>query len=234
LVTLALDTASAWSTVAVVAGDVVVAEAEHHDPRGHAEVLATLVSQVLARAGQPPIDVVACGVGPGPYTGLRIGVTTAQVLGLAWRVPVVGICSLDAIAANAVSAGGVAGKPARTGAFVVATDARRGEVYWAVYGAAGERTSGPFVGRQADVDEATGALRWVGEQAGEQQVRAGVLGALANRLLAAGEMPGAAVRALSNHGTDDGVMADELTGQRLLAPFPLYVRRPDAMPTGAS
>jgi tRNA threonylcarbamoyladenosine biosynthesis protein TsaB len=229
LVTLALDTASAWSAVAVVDGDVVVAEAEHHDPRGHAEVLAKLVSNVLARAGEPKIDVVACGVGPGPYTGLRIGVTTAQVLGLAWRVPVVGVCSLDAIAADVVSAGVVAGEPTRTDAFVVATDARRGEVYWAVYDVSGERTSGPFVGRQAEVDEATRALRWVGEE----QVRAGVLGALANRMLAAGEVPGAAVRTLSNHGTDDGVMARELTGQRLLAPFPLYVRRPDAMPAGA-
>ncbi len=227
--TLALDTASAWSTVAVVDGDVVVAEAEHHDPRGHAEVLATLVSNVLARAGEPKIDVVACGVGPGPYTGLRIGVTTAQVLGLAWRVPVVGVCSLDAIAADAVSEGDGGDEPAGSGAFVVATDARRGEVYWAIYDAAGERTSGPFVGRQADVDEATGALRWVGGE----QVRAGILGALVNRLLAAGEMPGAAVRTLSNHGTDDGVMAGELTGQRLLAPFPLYVRRPDAMPANA-
>ena len=227
--TLALDTASAWSTVAVVDGDVVVAEAEHHDPRGHAEVLATLVSNVLARAGEPKIDVVACGVGPGPYTGLRIGVTTAQVLGLAWRVPVVGVCSLDAIAADAVSEGDGGDEPAGSGAFVVATDARRGEVYWAIYDVAGERTSGPFVGRQADVDEATGALRWVGGE----QVRAGILGALVNRLLAAGEMPGAAVRTLSNHGTDDGVMAGELAGQRLLAPFPLYVRRPDAMPVGA-
>ena len=226
--TLALDTASAWSTVAVVDGDVVVAEAEHHDPRGHAEVLATLVSQVLARAGQPQINVIACGVGPGPYTGLRIGVTTAQVLGLAWRVPVVGICSLDAIAA---SAGEIT---AKSGAFVVATDARRGEVYWASYSATGERASGPFVGRQDDVDEATRALPWIGARAVEQQVRAGVLGSLANRLLSSGAMPGAPVRTLSTHGTDDGAMAGELTGQRLLAPFPLYVRRPDAMPACGS
>ena len=221
--TLALDTASAWSTVAVVDGDVVVAEAEHHDPRGHAEVLATLVSQVLARAGQPQIDVVACGVGPGPYTGLRIGVTTAQVLGLAWRVPVVGICSLDAIAASALRVA------AASGAFVVATDARRGEVYWAVYSPAGERMTGPFVGRQGEADETAGGLPWIGERVGEQQVRAGVLGALANRLLSTGEAPGAPVRTLSTHGADDGAMAGELTGQRLLAPFPLYVRRPDAM-----
>ncbi|NQW73290.1 MAG: tRNA (adenosine(37)-N6)-threonylcarbamoyltransferase complex dimerization subunit type 1 TsaB [Actinobacteria bacterium] len=228
MVTLALDTASAWSSVAVVDGDVVVAEAEHHDPRGHAEVLATLVLQVLARAGQPQIDVVACGVGPGPYTGLRIGVTTAQVLGLAWRVPVVGICSLDAIAASAL------GVAAASGAFVVATDARRGEVYWASYSATGERMTGPFVGRQEEADETTGALPWIGERAGEQQVSAGVLGALANRLLSSGATPGAPVRTLSTHGTDDGSMAGELTGQRLLAPFPLYVRRPDAMPVGGS
>ena len=222
--TLALDTASAWSTVAVVDGDVVVAEAEHHDPRGHAEVLATLVSQVLARAGQPQIDVIACGVGPGPYTGLRIGVTTAQVLGLAWRVPVVGICSLDAIAASAL------GVAVESGSFVVASDARRGEVYWAVYSATGERMTGPFVGREEEADETTGGLPWIGVQ----QVRAGVLGALANRLLSSGATPGDPVRTLSTHGTDDGAMAGELTGQRLLAPFPLYVRRPDAMPVGGS
>ena len=107
MLTLAIDTASAWSTVAVVEGDVVLEEAEHRDPRGHAEVLATLVSDVLARAGRPRIDVVACGVGPGPYTGLRIGVTTAQVLGLAWQAQVVGICSLDVIAADALAGGAV-------------------------------------------------------------------------------------------------------------------------------
>ncbi len=225
--TLALDTASAWSTVAVVDEDVVLAEAEHRDARGHAEVLATLVSDVLARAGRPRIDVVACGVGPGPYTGLRIGVTTAQVLGLAWQAQVVGICSLDVIAADALS-GGVGG------AFVVATDARRGEVYWAAYGPTGERLSGPFVGRQSELDDDIRALPRFGEEEdGSRQVRAGTLGALVNRLLKQGEMPGAPVRTLSTHGTDDGLMAGELAGQRLLAPFPLYVRRPDAQPAQA-
>jgi tRNA threonylcarbamoyladenosine biosynthesis protein TsaB len=227
VVTLALDTASAWSTVAVVDEDVVLAEAEHRDARGHAEVLATLVSDVLARAGRPRIDVVACGVGPGPYTGLRIGVTTAQVLGLAWQAQVVGICSLDVIAADALS-GGVGG------AFVVATDARRGEVYWAAYGPTGERISGPFVGRQSELDDDIRALPRFGEEEdGSRQVRAGTLGALVNRLLKQGEMPGAPVRTLSTHGTDDGLMAGELAGQRLLAPFPLYVRRPDAQPAQA-
>ena len=232
MLTLAIDTASAWSTVAVVEGDVVLAEAEHRDARGHAEVLATLVSGVLARAGRPRIDVVACGVGPGPYTGLRIGVTTAQVLGHAWQAQVVGICSLDVIAADALAADALAGGAA--GAFVVATDARRGEVYWAAYGPAGERISGPFVGRQSELDADIRALPWFGEeQDGSPQVHAGTLGRLANRLLEQGEMPGAPVRTLSTHGTDDGVMAGELAGQRLLAPFPLYVRRPDAEPARA-
>lgn len=223
MVTLALDTASAWSTVAVVDGDVILAEAEHRDARGHAEVLATLVSDVLARAGRPRIDVVACGVGPGPYTGLRIGVTSAQVLGLAWQAQVVGICSLDVIAAHALSEGAEE-------AFVVATDARRGEVYWAVYGPTGERLSGPFVGRESEAGAGIRALRWLKEEDGSRQVRAGTLGALVNRLLEQGDMPGAPVRALSTHGTDDGLMAGEIAGQRLLAPFPLYVRRPDAEP----
>ena len=229
MLTLAIDTASAWSTVAVADGDVVLAEAEHRDARGHAEVLATLVSDVLA--GRPRIDVVACGVGPGPYTGLRIGVTTAQVLGLAWQAQVVGICSLDVIAADALAAGAA-------GAFVVATDARRGEVYWASYGPAGERISGPFVGRKSELDAGISALPWFGEEEEEEedgspQVHAGTLGRLANRLLEQGEMPGAPVRILSTHGTDDGLMAGELAGQRLLAPFPLYVRRPDAEPARA-
>ena len=152
--------------------------------------------------------------------------TTAQVLGLAWQARVVGICSLDVIAADALAAG--AGS-----AFVVATDARRGEVYWAVYGPAGERISGPFVGRQSELDADISALPWFGEEDGSPQVRAGTLGRLANRLLEQGEMPGAPVRTLSTHGTDDGVMAGELAGRRLLAPFPLYVRRPDAEPARA-
>jgi len=234
VLTLAIDTASAWSTVAVVDEDVVLAEAEHRDARGHAEVLATLVSDVLARAGRPRIDVVACGVGPGPYTGLRIGVTTAQVLGLAWQAQVVGICSLDVIAAAVLAGGADVLAGGVSGAFVVATDARRGEVYWAAYGPAGERISGPFVGRQSELDADISALPWFGEEDdGSPPVHAGTLGRLANRLLEQGEMPGAPVRTLSAHGTDDGLMAGELAGQRLLAPFPLYVRRPDAQPAQA-
>lgn len=70
------------------------------------------------------IDTIACGVGPGPYTGLRVGIATALALGAAWEVPVVGLCSLDAIAAAACVDGPTQG-------FGIAGDVRRHEVYWA-------------------------------------------------------------------------------------------------------
>jgi tRNA threonylcarbamoyl adenosine modification protein YeaZ len=78
------------------------------------------------------IDVVVVGLGPGPFTGLRVGVVTAAALGDARRVPVVGVCSLDAV-----------GSGERT----VVTDARRREIYWARYDGSGARADGPGVAR---------------------------------------------------------------------------------------
>ncbi|CAB4886465.1 unannotated protein [freshwater metagenome] len=82
--------------------------------------------------------------------------------------------------------------------------------------------------RPDEVSDAVRALPWFGT-ATNDHVQAGVLGALAGRLLAAGEVAGPPVRTLSTHGTDDGSVARDLGAQRLLAPFPLYVRRPDAV-----
>ncbi len=233
---LAIDTSSAASSVALLDGDHVLASASHVDARRHAEVLAMLVQQVLD--GRRPA-LVAVGVGPGPYTGLRVGITTAQVLGHAWGVPVVGACSLDVIAREA-TAGGLA-EP-----FVAASDARRKEVYWARYDGAGERQAGPFVHRPADIGADVRALPWVGE-GGELHADAvawrrgsprfpdaGRLGRLAREWLAAGDAPAVAVTDLARHGEDDGSTARQLAGRRLLAPLPLYVRRPDAAePTAA-
>ena len=80
------------------------------------------------------------GTGPGPFTGLRVGMVTAAALGDALEIPVHGVCSLDAIAAEAVPDTGALGGP-----LLVATDARRREVYWAAYDEAGARTTGPHV-----------------------------------------------------------------------------------------
>src|SRR5690606_27829252 len=122
------DTASPQVTVALLddAGTV-VAERRSDELMKHAEQLAPLIAAVLTEAGAAQIDVtaVAVGVGPGPFTGLRVGLATARTLAMVLEIPVYGVCSLDALALEAVAAGTVQGP------FLVATDARRKEVYWA-------------------------------------------------------------------------------------------------------
>jgi len=137
---LAFDTATPAVTVAAHDGSDVVACESAVDARRHGELLAPAIAAVLSKAGAQPGDVtaIAVGTGPGPYTGLRVGLVTARVLGSALGVPVDGVCTLDIIAAAARRAAG-------GGEFIVATDARRREVYWARYAASGERMSQPQV-----------------------------------------------------------------------------------------
>jgi tRNA threonylcarbamoyl adenosine modification protein YeaZ len=89
-----------------------------------------------AGVGLAEVEVVVTGLGPGPFTGLRVGVVTAATLADARDLPVVGVCSLDAIGA---------------GARTVVTDARRKEVYWAAYGGDGGRVDGPGVARPEEL-----------------------------------------------------------------------------------
>jgi tRNA threonylcarbamoyl adenosine modification protein YeaZ len=105
----------------------------------HAELLTPAITGVLHDAGLTlgNLDAVVTGLGPGPFTGLRVGVVTAAALADARGLPVIGVCSLDAI-----------GSRART----VVTDARRKEVYWATYDADGTRTDGPGVLRPEELD----------------------------------------------------------------------------------
>ena len=144
MLVLALDTA----TPTLVAGlarwtptDGAEVLAERAVPSGtkHAELLTPAIAGVLADAGLAMADVeaVVTGLGPGPFTGLRVGVVTAAALADARGLPVVGVCSLDAV-----------GSGART----VVTDARRKEVYWAAYAADGARVDGPGVVRPEELD----------------------------------------------------------------------------------
>jgi tRNA threonylcarbamoyl adenosine modification protein YeaZ len=137
---IAFDTATPAVTVALHDGRDVVARETAVDARRHGELLAPAIAAVLASAGadQGDLTAVAVGVGPGPYTGLRAGLVTAQVFGSTLGVAVHGVCTLDIIAARARQA--AAGRE-----LIVATDARRREVYWARYAAGGERISGPLV-----------------------------------------------------------------------------------------
>lgn len=137
---LAFDTATPLVTVALHDGDDVVVEQEATQPMKHGEQLAPLIESVLASGGVTPgqLTSVAVGVGPGPFTGLRVGLVTARTFGLALGVPVHGVCTLDVIAAEVAATG-------LDVDFVVATDARRKEVYVASYDAAGRRLEGPGV-----------------------------------------------------------------------------------------
>jgi tRNA threonylcarbamoyladenosine biosynthesis protein TsaB len=175
-------------------------------------VFAPLLAEVLAEVDPTRIRAVACGVGPGPYTGLRVGIATALALGAAWDIPVHGLCSLDAVAAAAQSA-----RPGQPVA--VAVDARRSEVYWAAYAADGLRVAGPRVGPAvefgADAVVALPEAAWVAR--------------CVESLLAAGATSNELDVPLDTHGEDSGATADALAGARLLPPRPLYLRRPDAV-----
>jgi tRNA threonylcarbamoyl adenosine modification protein YeaZ len=140
---LAFDTATPAVTVAVHDGSDVLAYESAVDARRHGELLAPSIAAMLAKAGAGPgeLTAIAVGTGPGPYTGLRVGLVTARVLGSTLGVPVDGVCTLDIIAAEARQAAG--------GEFIVATDARRREVYWARYAASGRRLSDPQVSAPA-------------------------------------------------------------------------------------
>jgi tRNA threonylcarbamoyl adenosine modification protein YeaZ len=157
VIRLALDTATPATTVALVRDNVLLGELTEVDARRHAELLVGLVDRVLRDAGvaRTEIDAVAVGVGPGAYTGLRVGVATALALGRALGRPVQGVVTLDAMAAAA----GV------TAPFGVVTDARRKELFWARYDMGAGRVSGPHLGRPSDVAEALADLPVVGARA---------------------------------------------------------------------
>lgn len=198
---LAFDTATPHVTVALHDGDVIVATYSSDVAMKHGEMLAPGIAHVLGQAGAINTDVtaVAVGVGPGPFTGLRVGLVTARTLALALGVPVYGVCTLDILAASAIDRG--------LTEFAVATDARRKEVYFATY-VGGARVSGPDVLKPAD---AATDLTVLG--------RGALLYPEAFPNATGPEHPAAAVLC-------DVVIGERF---ELFDPEPLYLRRPDAM-----
>ncbi len=186
------------------------------DPRRHGELLAPSVSQVLAEAGRRPADLgaVVAGLGPGPFTGLRVGLATAAAFADALGIPAYGVCSLDAVAAP-VARGSVGGR------LVAAIDARRREVYWAVYDEAGLRLEGPAVDRPDVLAARLPAFGVTAMCGAGARAHADVLGL---PLLDADYPDPAALVALAA----DRIVAGEPPG--LLTP--LYLRRPDAVEPG--
>lgn len=196
---LAFDTATPQVAAAVLADGVVVAEAISDRLMKHGEQLAPLIDQVLVESGRARADItsIAVGAGPGPFTGLRVGLVTARTLGLVLGVPVYGVCTLDVLAAES----------GLDGPFVVATDARRKEVYLARY-ESGRRVEGPLVDKPAVL--AT-SLPVVGEGA----------------VLYPDAFPNAVGPLRPSAAWLARVVADGSV--EVLEPEPLYLRRPDAV-----
>lgn len=238
---LAIDTSTSAITAALHDGIQVLAEASTVDSRAHGERLAPGIREVLTRAGASPRDLtdVVVGLGPGPFTGLRVGIVTARTIAHVTGAALHGVCSLDALAYAARDRLAVGAE------LVVATDARRKEVYWARYavvlgpgaapGGVGDarivhartvhaRTE-PAVVRPADLPAEVTALTavgrgpWLYPQTMTQPLCASQDAAAADGLL---DVSAAALAALA---------VSRLTSGTLTARHePLYLRRPDAVP----
>ena len=135
-ISLAIDTSTSRTIVGIIDEQHVTFEKFHEGATDHGRALSQLVAEAL-QVSAPPQQVVV-GMGPGPFTGLRVGISFAHTFGLARAIPVIGVCSLDAIAIDQSE-------------YTVATDARRKEIYWARY-KDGARVEGPAVSKPADVD----------------------------------------------------------------------------------
>lgn len=209
MLVLAVDTATPAVTAGVVRLDAaapqLLAARVTVNARAHAEVLTPHILDCLAEAGSRPadLDAIVVGCGPGPFTGLRVGMATAAAFADALGLPVYGVCSLDAIAADAAT---VDGRD-----LLVVTDARRREVYWARY-SGGLRVSGPGVARPADVEPRPSVV---------------VAGSTPHAELF--DLPVVAVSTPSPAALVSVAAADILAGGTPAPLVPLYLRRPDAV-----
>jgi tRNA threonylcarbamoyl adenosine modification protein YeaZ len=134
-ISLAVDTATSRTIVGIIQDERVLYEDFHEGATEHGFAITELVSKALDICPKP--DQVVVGMGPGPFTGLRVGITFAQTFALAREIPVIGVCSLDAIVVDQSE-------------YTIAIDARRKEIYWASY-KDGVRVSGPSVSKPAEV-----------------------------------------------------------------------------------
>ena len=135
-ISLAIDTSTSKTIVGIIEDGAVLFEEAHEGATDHGWALSELVAKAL-KVSKPPQQVVV-GMGPGPFTGLRVGIAFAQTFALARDISVIGVCSLDAIKVDQSD-------------YTVAIDARRKEIYWASY-KAGVRVDGPTVSKPAEVE----------------------------------------------------------------------------------
>jgi tRNA threonylcarbamoyl adenosine modification protein YeaZ len=198
---IALDT-SAGTTVAVLKDDLVLAELNFDENMTHAERIGEALSDVLSKAAirAAQIDRVVVGMGPGPFTGLRVGLAAAKFFALGANAELVGVCSLDAIALSFYE------RNPEAGALLVLTDARRKEVFWAAYSGMADgipiRVVGPSVTKEENIKD---FIDVQSHQRTELLVTASALGKIA----------------FSENSTELGANYDV---------SPIYLREPDAVP----
>ncbi len=231
------------------------------------ETTVSQIDEVVRAAGveRSDLSAIAVGVGPGPYTSTRIGVAIASTLAFALDLPIYGVCTHDAIALGFATERDQRradrGSPALDGRssahtpssdFIVATDARRREIYWARYDSEGTRVDGPTVGKPDVVVAGSAIKTWVGngferypELVEQEQLTvvhqpgadARWIGAIALAAIsgddAAIEKSAGSRASLVDHDSEQA--AEIPTTQRIFAPYPMYLRRPDAkLPGGSS
>ncbi|MET0296143.1 MAG: tRNA (adenosine(37)-N6)-threonylcarbamoyltransferase complex dimerization subunit type 1 TsaB [Microbacterium sp.] len=196
---LGIDT-SLGTAVAVIEPDgLVLAEASSADPLGHAEAIGGLLRSALADASLGPVGAtappvapvlthVASGMGPGPFTGLRVGIAAARAFALGRGIPVVPVASHDAVALDLL----LADPFDEPGPFAVVTDARRREFAFTVYdgldddGLPVRRTQPALVPRD-ELDDVLARLGAARRDAAA--VSAAMLALVAGRIVAAGRLP---------------------------------------------
>jgi len=189
-ISLAIDTATSQTSVALVSDGNVLWHSSQIGATDHGSVLPQLVQTALGVSAD--IDQVVVGMGPGPFTGLRVGISFAQAFAWARNIPLIGICSLDAIAHGI-----------EIDEFIVATDARRKEVYWAIY-KNGERISDLAVSKPAEL---VSGLPFFGEGSHLYQLS----------------------QSQEFLFPDPVALAALSSNQKLHVSTPLYLRRPDAL-----
>ncbi len=193
-ISLAIDTSTSRTSVAIIDAGALLWHGFHDGATSHGGALPALVKDALT--AQKDLHQIVVGMGPGPYTGLRVGVAFARTFALARNLPVVGLCSLDSIALL------VREEPD----FIIATDARRKEVYWAKY-QSGVRVGGLHVDHPEVI--AKMELPIFGE------------GALKYSIASSDEILFPDLLSLVNLSQNSELHINE----------PLYLRRPDAVPT---
>ena len=136
-ISLAIDTSTSRTVVGLLDGENVLFENFAEGATDHGRAVSDLVAQALLNNPEP--EQVVVGMGPGPFTGLRVGIAFARTFALSREIPVIGVCSLDAIDTGMSD-------------YTVAIDARRKEIYWARY-EGGKRVEGPSVNKPDEISD---------------------------------------------------------------------------------